>query len=27
MMKATTTETGINEESRKRRIIVQKKFW
>jgi hypothetical protein len=24
MMKATTTETGINEESRKRRIIVQK---
>jgi len=23
-MKTTTTETGINEESRKRRIIVQK---
>jgi hypothetical protein len=26
MMKATTTETGINEESRKRRIMVQKNF-
>ena len=26
MMKATTTETGINEESRKRRIIIQKNF-